>query len=471
MMKKILISMILGAGAVSAFASVQAASGTKLKNVGVERTENTLYLNGEVPLGRVDGSNREVWVTPVLRNGNDSIELGTTVIAGRNRYYQALRHDLEKREGVALVRSGANMKSLPLAVQVPYQKWMGGAEMHVRYETKGCCSDDLGREIVPLGRLDLEPKKFEPVFNWIAPTAEAVKIRELKGQAFIDFPVNKTVIYPDYRGNQGELSRIRATIDTVINDKDVEITALSIKGFASPEGPWNNNVRLAKGRTAALKSYVETLYHFSPDFIQTSYDPEDWGGLRAYMVKSNMADKQAIIALIDSDMEPDAKNSKLQRDFPDAYRFLLANVYPALRHSDYRIEYRVRAFSDVNEIIALSRTRPQNLSLQEFFVAARSLEPGSDDYNELFETAVRMFPESEVANLNAANAAMMRGDMVGAKRYLDCAGEGAEATYARGVYHALEGDYDAANRYFQRAARMKVADAPAALEQLKEVAE
>ena len=125
MMKKILISMILGAGAVSAFASVQAASGTKLKNVGVERTENTLYLNGEVPLGRVDGSNREVWVTPVLRNGNDSIELGTTVIAGRNRYYQALRHDLEKREGVTLVRSGANMKSLPLAVQVPYQKWMG----------------------------------------------------------------------------------------------------------------------------------------------------------------------------------------------------------------------------------------------------------------------------------------------------------------------------------------------------------
>ena len=86
MMKKILISMILGAGAVSAFASVQAASGTKLKNVGVERTENTLYLNGEVPLGRVDGSNREVWVTPVLRNGNDSKELGTTVIAGRNRY-------------------------------------------------------------------------------------------------------------------------------------------------------------------------------------------------------------------------------------------------------------------------------------------------------------------------------------------------------------------------------------------------
>ena len=93
-MKTTLISLLMGAVALSDM---------KLKNVGVERTENTLYINGEVPLGRVDGSNREVWVTPVIRNGNDSIELGTTVIAGRNRYYQALRHGLEKREGVALV--------------------------------------------------------------------------------------------------------------------------------------------------------------------------------------------------------------------------------------------------------------------------------------------------------------------------------------------------------------------------------
>ncbi len=211
---------------------------------------------------------------------------------------------------------------------------------------------------------------------------------------------------------------------------------------------------------------METLYHFSPDFIQTSYDPEDWGGLRAYMVKSNMADKQAIIALIDSDMEPDAKNSKLQRDFPDAYRFLLANVASGAasfglphRVSRARFQRRQRDHSVV------AHPSAESVAAGILCGSARSLEPGSDDYNELFETAVRMFPESEVANLNAANAAMMRGDMVGAKRYLDCAGEGAEATYARGVYHALEGDYDAANRYFQRAARMKVADAPAALEQ------
>ena len=50
-MKTTLISLLMGAVALSGSASVQKAD-MKLKNVGVERTENTLYINGEVPLGR-----------------------------------------------------------------------------------------------------------------------------------------------------------------------------------------------------------------------------------------------------------------------------------------------------------------------------------------------------------------------------------------------------------------------------------
>ena len=467
-MKTLLISLLIGAAALPGSASAR-KTGFQLKDVAVERTENNLYINGTVPVERVGGSNREVWVTPVIRNGNDSIELGTTVVAGRNRYYQALRHDLAKSEGVALVRDSRELQSLPVRAQLPFEKWMSTAEMHVRYDVKGCCSDSLDRRIVPLGQLDLEPKRFVPSFNWLEPAAE-VKMRELKGQAFIDFPVNKTEIYPDYRGNQRELAKIRATIDSVINDRDVEITALSIKGFASPEGSWRNNERLAKGRTAALKSYVEQLYHFSPGFITASYEPEDWEGLVKWLQGNDIDHRDAILAIAtDNSLAPDARDARIKRRFPAQYARLLADVYPALRHSDYRIEYRIRPFTDPAQIVEIARTRPQNLSLQEFFLAARSLEPGSEAYNELFETAVRMYPHSEVANLNAANAAMMRGDLAGARRYLDKAGDGPEAVYARGVWEALGGNYDAARSSFERAARLKVADAPAALEQLKEL--
>ncbi len=80
-----------------------------------------------------------------------------------------------------------------------------------------------------------------------------------------------------------------------------------------------------------------------------------------------------------------------------------------------------------------------------------------------------MYPDNEVANLNAANAAMSRGDLDSAARYLDKAGDSPEAIYARGIYNALAGDFAKARSFFIQAARLKVADAPAAIEQLNEV--
>ena len=471
-MKTILISLLMGAGAVSASASVQApaTAAAKSVNVVVERTENNVYINGEVPLGRVDGSNREVWVTPVIRNGNDSIELGTTVIAGRNRYYQALRHGLEKREGVALVRASKDLTSVHVGAQLPYSPWMHGAEMSVRYDVKGCCSDDLGQSATTLGRLDLEPKRFVPTFNWVPPTAEAVKVRELRGQAYIDFPVNQTAINPDYRGNRGELAKIRATIDSVKLDKDVTARSLEIHGYASPEGSYAGNARLAKGRTEALKGYVDGLYHFAPGFIATQSTPEDWAGLVKWLETNEIDNRDALLAIArDGSLDPDVRDARIRKQYPAEYAFLLANVYPALRHSDYRIEYTVRAFTDPAEILRIAATRPQHLSLAEFFAGAKALPEGSQEFNDLFETAARMYPESEVASLNAANAAMAQGALDNAERYLRGAGDGADAVYARANLAALRGDYEAARALFEQAARLKVAAAPAALQQLDEL--
>lgn len=45
------------------------------------------------------------------------------------------------------------------------------------------------------------------------------------------------------------------------------------------------------------------------------------------------------------------------------------------------------------------------------YLVAQEMEPGSDEYNATFATAVRMFPDDPVANLNAANTALRLGDM------------------------------------------------------------
>lgn len=480
-MKTIIASTIMALAALTASATawtspaavdLKPLAATTLKvsasNVKVERSANFLIVDYTLNIDSIRrGTNRELWIEPSVVNGADTAALPAYVLAGRNRFYQAQRHGLEKIAPVTLRRDNYKDGVFTSTAQIPYEKWMSGADVVVDVTLRGCCSDSIESAHLTVARVDEVPEKFIPVFNWIVPTAEAVKTREIRGQAFIDFPVNQTVIYPEYRRNTTELAKIRATIDSVNNDPDITITGVSIRGYASPEGPWNNNVRLAKGRTAALKEYVERLYRFEPGFIQTSYDPEDWGGLRAYMQKSHMSERDAILEIIDSSLEPDAKDHRIKAMYPEQYAFLLAEVYPALRHSDYKIDYNIRSYTDVAEILALAKTRPQKLSLNEFFAASRTLDPHSPEYAELFETAVRMYPDSEVANLNAANAAMDQGQLDRAARYLAKAGEGPEVIYAQGVLQALRGNYEEAREFFEQAARLRVADAPRALGQIE----
>ena len=328
---------------------------------------------------------------------------------------------------------------------------MNGAELKLKRRDYGCCNSLLDQCDSPLAAW--REITYDPQFLFQEAAAATVKTRELAGRAFIDFPVNMTNLYPNYRNNPVELAKIIATIDSVRSDKDVTVKRITIKGWASPESPWENNTRLAKGRTATLKQYVMNLYNFPDDFIETDYYPEDWFGLRDFVESSNLPHRAEILALIDDDsIEPDPKEDKLKKTYPDEYKFLLTTVYPGLRHSDYKIEYTIRQFVDVAEIAEVMRTAPHKLSLNEIYLLAGSLTPGSPEYNEVYETAAKMFPTDETANLNAANVAMQRADFDSAAQYLGKAGDSPKAVYARGVLASKRGDHEQALKYFRQAA-------------------
>ena len=71
----------------------------------------------------------------------------------------------------------------------------------------------------------------------------------------------------------------------------------------------------------------------------------------------------------------------------------------------------------------------------------KRLQPGSPLFNEVFETAARVYPDDPAANLNAANAAIAARSYFNAAAYLAKAGNSPEAEYARAVLAALTGDY------------------------------
>ncbi len=471
-MKNILFILSLAVGMLTCHAvNVDVLDGAiALKDVKVERSQSRLILHMDIDASALKQSgNSETVLTPVL-NGPDgqTYRFPEVVISGRNRYYYRLRNTPDGDTGL-LYRSVKNL-NVPYQSLTEYEPWMEVSELSIEYGQSDC-GCDMPLTPMPLLRLDYKPRLFEPRFAFITPEAEAVKMRDLKGSAYIDFPVNRTELYPDYRRNPEELASIRKTIDVVRNDSNVTITSFSIKGFASPEGSYSNNVRLAKGRTATLKDYVQKLYAFDPAIMHTSYEPEDWEGLRRYVEKSDIANREAILAIIDSDLAPDPKNAKIQKDFPQQYAFLLREEYPALRHSDYTINYVVRTFTSVDEIKKVLRTAPQNLSLNELFLVAQSYEPGTPDYCEVFETAVRMFPDNPVANLNAANIAIQRREYDKAYSYLAKAGDTPQANYAYGLIEAFEKNYDKALPLFDKAASEGLAEAAEAAKQVRDIIE
>ncbi|MDE6487847.1 MAG: DUF3868 domain-containing protein, partial [Paramuribaculum sp.] len=449
-MKKIIYSLCLlalGATGLSAQRVIRRqlpVSGLELRH----RSEE-MKLDMSLEASKFSASkDQEYILTPVLvsADGGDSVVFRPVIIAGRNLYYRHVRNNSHADAG--LYRSGKT--DITYTSAVDYQPWMDNAVLKINTCRQGCCDKPTGNYSDPVARI--RRVEYTPVFGYVSPVADSVKEFKLEGSAFINFPVNRTELYPTYMNNPAELAKITGTIDSVKGDPDVTITSIFIKGFASPEGPYSNNVRLAKGRTATLKAYVENLYSFPSGFITTDYLPENWPGLKAYMQKSQLANRDAILAIIDRDMDEDAKNALIERSYPNEYAFLLANVYPGLRRSDYIINYNVKSYTTLEEILKVLHTAPQKLSLSEFYRAAQSMTPGSDEYNEVFETAVRMYPSDEVANLNAANSAMRRGDYNGAARYLDRAGRSPEVTYARGVLAALRKDYGSAESYFRQAA-------------------
>lgn len=448
-------------------------TGNAIPDVSVERFDmgrNGKYLTVEmdVDLSRlyVD-ANRAVLLTPRLVNGKDSLDLPSVGIYGRRRYYYYVRNGIGSISGTdeTMFQASKKPESIDYRNSVIYEQWMDGASLEFHRSDWGCCHGLLAEYAGELGR---HREAFFPELIFVRPEAETIKTRSLSGSAYIDFPVDQTVIYPDYRRNTVELGKIQATIDSVRNDGDVTITSVWLKGFASPESPYRHNTELAVGRTAALKKHIEQLYHFADGIIQTEYEPEDWEGLRRCVEQSNISSRTEILALIDSDMEPDAKEAEIKRRHPEEYRFLLQHFYPALRHTDYRIDYVIRTFNNAEEIKRIMAEQPQKLSLNEFYLVAGTYEPGTEEFSDVFETAVRLFPNDETANLNAANAAIRRGNHEAARRYLDKAGHSAEAVYARGALAVREQDYQTAVALLEKAAEAGLEKAAATLAELNE---
>ena len=382
-------------------------------------------------------SEQQLVFTPLIA-GEDTIALNPIVINGKNQNIRYLRKSskLKNSQAVVVRRRNDTEQQVLFSQTLPYRKWMKAFNLSMTEDLCGC-GNLMDQDTTLMANIQPAPRICRD--HYVKPKAEAIKVRAEKGEAYLSFKLNKSDILADFRENATELRKITSTIDLVKNDKDVSITNIDIHGYASPDGPYDNNVRLANNRAAALRNYVCNLYTIDNKLFTYHATPEDWEGFKKKVEASNLADKSAILAVANSSLTPDAKDLKIKKLYPASYRYIMSEIYPRLRHSDYTVTYTVRPF-DIEEAKVILKTKPQQLSLQEMYLLAQTYEPGSPEFNEVFDIAVRLFPDDETANLNAACTDLQKGDLVTAEKHLAKAGNSKEAERIRKIYGEMKAE-------------------------------
>ena len=409
---------------------------------------------------------QQLILTPMLAADGDTTALQPVIINGRSQQIRMMRASkrakkyAKGKEPIVVLRKNGTEQSISYSQTIIRKQPLESDVLQLFAAQDLCgCGDLQDQDRTLLANID-NLDAWMPAIAFVKPAAEARKQRAEKGEAYLSFRVNKTDIVVDLFDNTRELAKITKTIDLVRDDKNVEITGINIHGFASPDGPYANNERLARERAASLKNYVSHLYTIDNKLFSSNSTPEDWDGFRRKVQQSQLANKEEILKISNSNLAPDDKDKRIRQLYPQDYAVIMSDIYPRLRHSDYTVSYTVRPFS-VEEAKQILKTRPQQLSLQEMFLVAQTMEEGSAEFNEVFDIAVRMFPNDPTANLNAACADLQRCDVVLAEKHLKKAGNSAEALNARGALAVMKKDYALARQLFADAATAGSADAKA----------
>ena len=467
-----------------AFAQNRSYSGDiGIEPVRLEQSGDFLYIDMNFILKDVKVRTAHgVDFIPQLVAPANTYNLPKVSVKGKDEYlaYErrlSLMSPKEKRKHVApyLVKKSNKRTNDTIRYRyvLPYESWMADAKLNVQRDECGCGESTLMSVQPVIDQVTLErilsPYIVNPHFAYVEPKVEVVKSREIQAECFLDFEVNKINIRPEYMNNPRELAKIRVMIDDLKLDPSIKVNRLDIIGYASPEGTLATNKRLSEGRAMALRDYLASRYDFPRNQYHIIFGGENWDGLIDALETLDMDYKNEVLDIIqDIPIEKGRETKLMQLRGGVPYRYLLKNVFPSLRVAICKVNYDIKNFN-VDEAKEVIKRRPQHLSLNEMFLVANTYPKGSQEFIDVFETAVRMYPDSEIANMNAATAALSRNDLISAERYLkkmESQEYWPEYNNAMGILTLLKGDYELAEEYLNKARELGLDVATDNLEEL-----
>ena len=262
-----------------------------------------------------------------------------------------------------------------------------------------------------------------------------------------------------------------------------QIEEINISSYASPDGGYDLNRRLAENREQNTDAYLrnqlkkDKITEFGE--LTSQFTAEDWEGFQELVSKSNIQDKELILSVLSMYKDPEEREREI-RNLSNVFEQLADNILPQLRYSRITASVNVIGKSD-EEINNLFDTNPAALNVDELLYAAtltddnnrrmaiyaKATELFPNDYrtwNDLgltqyvasdyknaaanFNKAARLAPANGEPQMNLGLIELLNKNYGKANQLFGSAAGVNELNDALGVYYLKQGDNAAAARAF-----------------------
>lgn len=427
-------------------------------------------------------SNYSLQITPILTNGREMVQLPPVVIDGRRRSIVHKRQDSDLYESIKTYVRRHNNKDqvMEYDADIPMEQWMMDSELILKEEWCSCHDIPLSEELVAVATVS-EPAavpstpseeqtlpsqqqsgNVSPRMAYVMPAASSEQ--SVMGDMDIYFAVNKSDVNASFMDNSEEMKTVAETLS------QGGVSKIHLMGYASPEGPYEFNKKLAARRAEAVKSYLAN-HNLGKDItVISDSSPANWDEVKRMLGETFIENWRGIVAIIDDPaIAPADKNGAIRAKYPVEYDFMLTTWYPKLRVTEISVECAPKRHT-VEQAKALIESAPSELSLEDIYMVALTYDKGSKEWNEIILFAVERFPLSPEARVNAANVAMANGDYDLAAEYLQgVPANMPQAINSRGILAMSQGNYSEAMTLFQQAEQDGVSEASYNISLLKEL--
>ena len=235
---------------------------------------------------------------------------------------------------------------------------------------------------------------LEPVF------VVRQKVREGKGEAELQFRINRSDINLSLGRNREEMSRMFEALQPVISDTLATLNMVSIYGMASADGSLAFNTRLAEARAGSardwLLSELDGLTYAQRKCFRIGSRPEGWAPVLKAMTLAGDKDSVLVKDILEkyAGSNDDVQERYIRR-LP-CWPVIRDNYLQKDRKVEYVYTYSIRSFTTDEEMLEMFSTRPDAFNEEEF-LRVSTLKEEPVEKMEVYRTLLDYYPQSQVA--------------------------------------------------------------------------